>query len=677
MQIVTLLLGISLAGSALALAGALRGARRRIRELEHQVSVASDPKHSKRDARFEAVVEGTNDLIIEIDVTGEISGRYGRPETGWGNQEFADGNVVDLVHPEDRSCAEATLAELTSRRVAPIVDLRGVQPDGSYRWYQIRSAHFYDGEGEARFLVVIRDVNDEKLATAALQENEQRYRSMIDQSPFGVLIVDSALNVVMANKAYADLVGAASPNYLRKHNLFDSPAMQSESTQELIARVVEGERIATELFYTSTFGKRVDVRAHVAPIQDENGNTVAAMLLFEDISTNRLLEDQLRQSQKMEAVGRLAGGIAHDFNNYLTVILGCGEAILEETQPGSDAHEAANQIMQTSERSAALTHKLLAFSRRQVTRSELVDLGEVVARLEPMLRRVLGTGIDFDCMREPQVPMIWADPTLIEQVVMNLAVNARDAMPDGGALQIRVGMSTATVPVGIPAGAGTIELSVQDSGIGMDEETRTHIFEPFFTTKEETGGTGLGLSTVYGIVHQLNGTIHVSSVLGEGSMFRISFPKAKAEEISNKTVAPLPPRETRGNEHILLVEDEAPIRKLARNALTRVGYELLEASNGKAALELAATSQRPIDLLVTDVMMPQMSGTQLAVKLRADRPALRVLFISGYAESSSLPDGDLPKEVDLLKKPFSPRMLLERVRDALDRPEPEDSVSSR
>ncbi|MCP5043623.1 MAG: response regulator, partial [bacterium] len=547
----------------------------------------------------------------------------------------------------------------------------------SYRWYQIRSAHFYDGEGEARFLVVIRDVNDEKLATAALQENEQRYRSMVDQSPFGVLIVDSALNVVMANKAYADLVGAASPNHLRKHNLFDSPAMQSKSTQELIARVVEGERIATELFYTSTFGKRVDVRAHVAPIQDENGNTVAAMLLFEDISTNRLLEDQLRQSQKMEAVGRLAGGIAHDFNNYLTVILGCGEAILEETQPGSDAHEAANQIMETSELSAALTHKLLAFSRRQVTRSELVDLGEVVARLEPMLRRVLGTGIDFDCMREPQVPMIWADPTLIEQVVMNLAVNARDAMPDGGALQIRVGMSTATVPVGIPAGAGTIELSVQDSGIGMDEETRTHIFEPFFTTKEKTGGTGLGLSTVYGIVHQLNGTIHVSSVLGEGSMFRISFPKAKAEEISNKTVAPLPPRETRGNEHILLVEDEAPIRKLARNALTRVGYELLEASNGKAALELAATSQRPIDLLVTDVMMPQMSGTQLAVKLRADRPALRVLFISGYAESSSLPDGDLPKEVDLLKKPFSPRMLLERVRDALDRPEPEDSVSSR
>ncbi len=375
----------------------------------------------------------------------------------------------------------------------------------------------------------------------------------------------------------------------------------------------------------------------------------------------RRLEEELRQRQTLEAIGRLAGGVAHDFNNVLTVILGHARLMLERLGAGDPLRRDAATIADAAVRSAKLTGQLLAFGRRQVLEAQPLDVNSVVSDMETMLRRLIGSHIELVTELQPGLGSVQADPSQLEQVILNLVLNARDAMPMGGTLTI------STQEARHPDQGGCVALSVHDTGTGIDEQTREHLFEPFFTTKETGRGTGLGLATVYGIVEQSGGAIEVGSEPGRGSTFTVYLP------LSGVRAAPEPEKPARdrqraaGNETVLLVEDEDPLRSLVRHVLEEQGYDVLEAGSAQAALELAERHADEIDLLLTDVVMPGMSGRELAQLLTEARPGLRTLFMSGYSGEAIAEQG-LPQALAaFIGKPFEPEDLADRVRDVLDR----------
>jgi len=380
---------------------------------------------------------------------------------------------------------------------------------------------------------------------------------------------------------------------------------------------------------------------------------------------------QLRQAQKMEAVGRLSGGIAHDFNNLLGVIIAYAE-MAEESLDGKnhpvDLRHGVQQIKKASERAAALTRQLLAFSRQQVLQPKVIAMNSVVVNMEDMLRRLLGAHIELSTELEPELGQVWADENQIEQVIMNLAVNARDAMPRGGKLMIEtanVELDEAYARLHESAKPGSyVMIAVSDTGVGMTTETLAHLFEPFFTTKERGKGTGLGLATVYGIVKQSGGYIWVYSEVGHGTTFKTYLPiadKASEEEAVPAALrAPLA-----GSETVLLVEDEESVRALCCSILKSHGYKVLEAESGRKGLDVAHRYGLPIHLLLTDVVMPEMGGTDLAARLEALRPGVRVLYMSGYTDDAVFRHGLLEKGQVFLQKPFTPESLARKVREAL------------
>jgi two-component system cell cycle sensor histidine kinase/response regulator CckA len=377
----------------------------------------------------------------------------------------------------------------------------------------------------------------------------------------------------------------------------------------------------------------------------------------------RQSEEQLRQAQKMEAVGRLAGGIAHDFNNLLTVITSYTDLLLEDLDPGDPIREDVGQIRKAAEGAAALTRQLLAFSRQQALAPRVLSLKTSIASAEPLLERLIGEDVHLTTSVAPDLGAVKADPGQLEQVIINLAVNARDAMPTGGRLTIEA----ANVDQGEGEGEGGryVMLVLSDTGIGMDEETKSRIFEPFFTTKAAGKGTGLGLATVYGIVKQSGGFIGVHSELGRGTTFQVYLPRVD-EPAETDTAGAALPEPRGGTETVLVVEDEPPVRIVTRQVLERYGYAVLEAPDGETALHLAAKHHGPIHLLLTDVVMPGLSGRQLADQLGRLRPAIKVLYASGYAENALAHHGIPESGISYLRKPFAPETLARRVRDVLD-----------
>jgi nitrogen-specific signal transduction histidine kinase/ActR/RegA family two-component response regulator len=407
----------------------------------------------------------------------------------------------------------------------------------------------------------------------------------------------------------------------------------------------------------------------------ENGEVKSFEMIAEDVTERRVLEEQLRQSQKMEAVGRLAGGVAHDFNNLLTVIKGYSELMLDQVKQGDPLRDEVEEVKKAADRAATLTRQLLAFSRKQVLEPKVLDLNQVVTTMERLLRRLLGEDIQFHTQLAPDLGRVKADPGQTEQVIMNMAVNARDAMPVGGKLTISTANVTVSAPARpehtIPAGA-YIVLTVTDTGIGMDADTRSRIFEPFFTTKDQGKGTGLGLSTVYGIVKQSGGYISVQSEPGMGASFEIYFPRVN--EAVDAAADTSTAQRRRGYETILLVEDEDGVRALTRQILQKHGYTVLETSHGGEALLACENHKDAIHLLLTDVVLSQMSGRELAQRLAQLRPEMKVLYMSGYSEDAILQHGVLGSGTSFLQKPFNTETLITKVREILDAPRAKTAV---
>ncbi|HET9742880.1 MAG TPA: PAS domain S-box protein [Terriglobales bacterium] len=503
----------------------------------------------------------------------------------------------------------------------------------------------------------------------ALRVSEVRYRSLVESAVYGMYRSSVDGRFLDVNPALVKMLGYDSAEELLAVSMGRDIYVDAEERAKVIASHRQSGKLETlELRWKKKDGHPITVRLSGTPFRNDKGETLGFEMIAEDVSERRALEDQLRQSQKMEAVGRLAGGIAHDFNNLLTVIKGYSELVLDELRSTDPLRGEVDEIKKAADRAAALTRQLLAFSRQQVLAPKVLDLNSVVVNMDKLLHRLLGEDIALCTVLGEGLGRVKVDPGQVEQVVMNLAVNARDAMPQGGKLTVETANvdldeSYAREHVSVKAGS-YVMIAVTDTGTGMSEKVKARIFEPFFTTKEVGKGTGLGLSTVYGIVKQSGGYVWVYSELGIGSTFKVYLPRVDAalEASARQTRAPA----RHGTETILLVEDEDGVRALMRQVLHRHGYNVLEARNGGEALLLCEKTEGKIDLLLTDVVLEQMSGRELAERLAKIRPDMKVLYASGYADDAIVHHGVLTQGVAFLQKPFTTESLARKVRYVLD-----------
>lgn len=514
-----------------------------------------------------------------------------------------------------------------------------------------------------------------------LRRSELSFRSLVTNAPYGICRCDSTGKILDANPAFLDLLGFTSAGEIVGQQIYTlyTDVEQWFDLADYLRSSAPFKGLTAE--WKRKSGTTV-VRVSGGSVPNGRRLGVVFELFAEDVTERRTLEQQLRQSQKMEAVGRLAGGIAHDFNNLLMVISGYSEFLLERLGAEPDLRGPAQEIASASERASSLTRQLLAFSRKQMLAPRIVNLNEIATENLKMLTRMIGEDIDLVMVPSPNLWPVRADAGQIEQVIMNLAINARDAMPSGGKLTIETSNLTLDedyARIHAPLRPGEyVMISISDTGMGMDSETQSHIFEPFFTTKG-TKGTGLGLSTVYGIVKQSGGYIWVYSEVGRGTTFKIYLPRVASLE-----VAAAQPAESRqlqkvepGTETILLVEDEANLRYLARQYLEKQGYKVIEAADGAVAMQIAVAHEAVIHLLLTDVIMPGMNGRELAQRVSEIRPNVKVLYMSGYTENVIGHNGTLDAGVSLLQKPFNLRDLKSKVREVLDTaPTPPEEVMS-
>jgi len=553
--------------------------------------------------------------------------------------------------------------------------------DGSEFWMEWHIAPVRDSAGAiTQFFWILRDVTARKQAEDALRESQERFRGTFEQAAVGIAHVALDGYYIRVNQRFCDMLGYSREELQQKrfHDVTHPDDIDLGPPQMHAMLKGEMESWSGEKRYLSKDGSTVWGHVTARLLRDDEGNPNYFITVVEDISDRKRLEQQYLQAQKMDAFGRLAGGVAHDFNNLLTVISGYNSMMLESLPHGDPRRENAEEVGKAADRAAALTNQLLAFSRQQVLQPKIFNLNTVLEGVEKMLRRIIGEDIELVTELDPELGQVRADISQIENVLMNMSVNARDAMLHGGTLTIRTANFTATekdaerVPGMKPGDYITIAMS--DTGIGMSESVKAHIFEPFFTTKPVGHGTGLGLATCYGIVSQSSGHIAVDSELGRGATFTIYLPRTaeEQEEVADELeFGELPG----GTETILVVEDDPLVRKLTMWVLRALGYRLHEAANGEEAFNLMQThADEKLDMVITDVVMPQMSGKDLAFWIRASQPEAKILFVSGYPNNELDDIGALAGGVDFLRKPFAPKELAHKIRTMLDNQESNASL---
>ncbi|MGB7621953.1 MAG: PAS domain S-box protein [Terriglobia bacterium] len=513
----------------------------------------------------------------------------------------------------------------------------------------------------------VEDITERKRTEEELQK---LYRA-VEQSPDSIVITDTHGTIEYVNPKFTEITGYSSAEALgQTPRILKSGELPPEKYKELCDIIASGHDWRGEFQNKKKNGELYWEYATISPIKNAQGDITHFLAINEDLSVRKSLEEQLRQSQKMDAIGRLAGGVAHDFNNLLTAILGYSELMETKLKANDPLYSNVQEIRHAGERAATLVRQLLTFSRKQVLQPKVLNLNQIVGELDKMLRRLIGEDIDLVTLLDPHVGQVRADVGQVEQLVVNLAVNSRDAMPKGGKLTIETAdveldESYASDHVNVQPGP-YVMLSVSDTGCGMDSAVRSRIFEPFFTTKEAGKGTGLGLSTVYGIVNQSGGSISVYSEPGEGTTFKIYLPRVD-EPVEPVTQYPMGTDASRGTETILIVEDDLLVRKLASETLGKFGYQILEAAHGEEALRICKTHEGTIQLLLTDIIMPGMTGRELAGRIEPLFARIKVIYMSGYTDNAILHQGRLDPGMNFLQKPFTPSILLQKVREVLDK----------
>ncbi len=649
----------------------------------------------KKDFRFLALIENSTDLIVVLAPDGTIlyESPSARQILGREPQTNLNVNAFDFVHPEDRSRVIAHLKNAVPNPPSnAFIEYRYRHRNGAWCLLESVGRTVEDPTKGKVIVINSRDITESRIAESEnfrlntkIEDQRQRLNAIIANVPGIVwestLSADNSSQFINFISDYVEKVtGYTVEECLSKPNFWLNimhPEDRAHAELET-ASLFENKRVSVQQFrWITKDGKVIWMETQMALIRDADGSVTSLRGISTDVSERKAIEEalqkseeQLRQSQKLESVGRLAGGIAHDFNNMLTAINGYSDLILRELSDSDSIRKKVLEIKKAGERSSALTHQLLAFSRRQVLQPKLIDLNKIVSEMSQMLHRLIGEDVQLNIALSEQPSWVEADPGQLSQVIMNLVVNARDALPQGGEITIKTEKVTfADEPVARyapPTEEPFVLLRVIDCGTGIDEKTLKHIFEPFYTTKQSGVGTGLGLATVYGIVKQSGGYIWVNSELGKGADFRVYLPQAEEKNAGRKEkkrVEQFP----HGTETILLVEDEEMVRDLTRRILELCDYNVIEARNGIEALKLAAQTDRRIDLLMTDVVMPQMNGRELSEKLREIGLPMRTLFTSGYMNDRLMQNGISVEDVNFIQKPFAPDVLARKIRETLDR----------
>lgn len=573
-----------------------------------------------------------------------------------------------IVHPDCKRKSEAASAFSADGRGVQEIAL--IAKNGRVVWVEAHVAAIVDSDGRiAGTRGVMIDIMERKRSERALRTSEERYRDLVENAIDIIYVHDLQGNYTSINKAAERITGYTRDEILGMNMARSIAPEYLDKAREMISAKLEGKEVtAYEVEVIAKDGRRIALEVNTRLIYD-NGIPVAIQGIARDTTERRLLEEKYRQSQKLEAVGLLAGGISHDFNNLLTAISGYSEITLSRMSEDDPLRHNIEEIKEIGERASALTHQLLAFSRKQVLKPVVHNLNSVIQNMDSMLRRLVRENIAFDIDLSADVGNVEADPGQIEQVIVNLAINAQDAMPNGGTLSIstqRVEFGAFDDSESVKLGIGPfVKMTVADTGDGMDEQVQERIFEPFFTTKASGKGSGLGLSTVHGIVKQSGGEILVHSTRGLGTTFEIYLPSV-AETKDKEEWSPGPTQIYSGSETILLVEDDRSVRRLVREILADSGYEVLEASSGEAALEICETTDKTIHMLLTDLVMPQMSGIELTTRVRSLHPETKPLVMTGYATDSPIRGSMKNFDATFIEKPFTPEGLARKIREVLE-----------